>query len=107
MALGGTLQLSFAADVNLPSQIGRSFDLFDWAGVDPIGAFSVSSPYVWDLSQLYTTGEVMLLAVPEPSAIVLLYMAGACYSTRRRSSRAFFRDAHHESTETYRLVWRR
>ena len=30
--------------------------------MNPTGAFAVSSPYVWDLSNLYTTGEVMFLA---------------------------------------------
>ena len=30
----------------------------------PTGAFTVSSPYTWNLSNLYTTGEVTLTAVP-------------------------------------------
>jgi uncharacterized protein YjbI with pentapeptide repeats len=67
VALGGTLELTFAADVNLGAQVGRTFDLFDWTGVAPVGAFTVSSPYAWDLSNLYTTGEVTLNAVPEPT----------------------------------------
>ena len=69
VTLGGTLELTFAADVNLASQVGRTFDLFDWTGVNPTGAFAVSSPYAWDLSNLYTTGEVTLTAVPEPSQL--------------------------------------
>jgi uncharacterized protein YjbI with pentapeptide repeats len=68
VTLGGTLELTFAAGVNLASQVGRTFDLFDWTGVSPTGAFAVASPYAWDLSSLYTTGEVMLIAVPEPTA---------------------------------------
>jgi hypothetical protein len=32
--------------------------------VTPTGAFTVSSPYTWNLSQLYTTGEVTLAALP-------------------------------------------
>jgi uncharacterized protein YjbI with pentapeptide repeats len=67
VTLGGTLELTFADDVNLASQVGRTFDLFDWTGVNPVGAFAVSSPYAWDLSNLYTTGEVTLTAVPEPA----------------------------------------
>ena len=67
VTLGGTLELTFAADVNLASQVGRTFDLFDWTGVTPTGAFAISSPYAWDLSNLYTTGEVTLTAVPEPA----------------------------------------
>jgi uncharacterized protein YjbI with pentapeptide repeats len=60
---GGTLELAFAPDVNLASQIGRTIDLFDWTGVTPSGVFTVSSPYTWNLSNLYTTGEIMLTAV--------------------------------------------
>ena len=71
VTLGGTLELTFADDVNLASQVGRTFDLFDWTGVNPTGAFAVSSPYVWDLSNLYTTGEVTLTAIPEPSSSVV------------------------------------
>src|SRR5262249_16607547 len=68
---GGTLDLVFAAGVDPLGQIGRTFDLFDWPGVNPTGNFTVSSPYVWDLSKLYSTGEVALVAVPEPSAMAL------------------------------------
>ncbi len=60
----GTLDLSFAPDVFVPSQIGRAFQLFNWSGVTPTGTFSVSSPYTWDLSNLYTNGTVTLLQVP-------------------------------------------
>jgi hypothetical protein len=61
---GGTLELTFAPGVNLASQLGRTIDLFDWTGVNPTGAFTVSSPYTWNLSKLYTTGEVTLTALP-------------------------------------------
>jgi hypothetical protein len=60
---GGTLELSFAAEVNLADEIGRTIDLFDWTGVTPTGTFTVSSPYTWNLSNLYTTGEVTLTAI--------------------------------------------
>jgi len=63
-ALGGTLDLEFAPGVNLYSQVGHTFDLFNWTGVTPSGAFTVSSPYQWNLSQLYTTGNVTLQSVP-------------------------------------------
>jgi hypothetical protein len=48
------------------SQLGRTIDLFDWTGVTPTGAFNVSSPYTWNLSKLYTTGEVTLLNLLMP-----------------------------------------
>jgi hypothetical protein len=59
---GGTLELAFANGVSLSTQIGRTFDVFNWTGVSPTGAFADSSPYVWDLSNLYTTGDVTFLA---------------------------------------------
>ena len=62
VTLGGTLDLGFAEGVSLAGQIGRTFDLFDWTDVAPMGAFTVSSSYVWDLSKLYTTGDVTFLA---------------------------------------------
>ena len=63
VARGGTLELTFASEVNLASQIGRTMDLFDWTSVTPTGTFTVSSPYTWNLSNLYTTGEVTLIAL--------------------------------------------
>jgi hypothetical protein len=70
--LGGILDLGFAPVVDIRSQIGRTIRLFDWTGVTPTGAFAIRSPYLWDTSQLYTTGEVTLLAIPEPASIVIV-----------------------------------
>jgi uncharacterized protein YjbI with pentapeptide repeats len=72
VTLGGTLELTFATEVNLASQVGRTFHIFDWTGVNPTGAFAVSSPYTWNLSNLYITGQITLTAVPEPSALLLV-----------------------------------
>jgi uncharacterized protein YjbI with pentapeptide repeats len=69
VTLGGNLELSFATDVDVASQIGRTFHIFDWTGVEPTGTFTVSSLYPWDVSQLYSTGEVTL--VPEPATVLL------------------------------------
>ena len=60
VTLGGTLDLTFADGVDVAAQNGRTIDLFDWTGVTPTGTFTVSSPYTWNLSKLYTTGEVTL-----------------------------------------------
>ena len=76
VSLGGTLELLFGNGTDTPSQVGRTIKLFDWAGVAPAGEFQVVSPYSWNLSKLYTTGEVMLTAVPEPAASTLLIFAG-------------------------------
>jgi uncharacterized protein YjbI with pentapeptide repeats len=64
VALGGMLELAFAPGVDVTTQSGRTIDLFDWTGVTPTGAFTVTSPYTWNLTKLYTTGEVTLTAVP-------------------------------------------
>ena len=62
VALGGTLDLAFAVGVDPAGQLGRTLDLFDWTGVSPAGSFTVTSPYGWDLSRLYATGEATLIA---------------------------------------------
>jgi uncharacterized protein YjbI with pentapeptide repeats len=69
--LGGQLELAFADDVEVASQVGRTLRIFDWTGVSPMGLFEIRSLYVWDRANLYTTGEVTLLAVPEPATLVL------------------------------------
>jgi uncharacterized protein YjbI with pentapeptide repeats len=71
--LGGSLELTFATDVDPSSQIGRTFKLFDWTGVDPMGQFDVMSDYQWDTANLYSTGEVTM--IPEPGALALLATA--------------------------------
>jgi hypothetical protein len=58
---GGTLDLTFAEGTDLSEQLGKTIDLFDWSGVSPTGAFTITSKYKWDLSRLYSTGEVTLL----------------------------------------------
>jgi hypothetical protein len=55
--------LTFAAGVDVAAQSGRTIELFDWTGVTPTGVFNVSSPYAWNLSNLYTTGEVTFIGM--------------------------------------------
>jgi len=66
------------------SQIGRTVELFDWSGVAPTGTFEVVIPYTWNLSKLYTTGEVTLTAVPEPTPLLLLAILAASIGCMRR-----------------------
>jgi MYXO-CTERM domain-containing protein len=82
VTLGGTLELTFAADVNLANQIGRTLKIFDWTGVQPT-AFAIASPYTWNLSNLYTTGEVTLTAIPEPASFVVTTALAAHLVLRR------------------------
>jgi len=82
MTLGGTLRLMPDLYVPGESLLGRTFDLFDWDSVlDESNRFDeiVSwRGYVWDTSDLYTTGEVTLMAVPEPGTLALLALG--CFS---------------------------
>lgn len=73
VALGGELDLTLAQGVDLSSLVGDTFKLFDWSGVSPTGQFQIVADPGWDISQLYTTGQVTYLGtVPEPSTIALL-----------------------------------
>lgn len=80
ISLGGTLTLQIDEDVSWPTLVGTSFPLFDWTGVTPTGTFDsivFQEGTEWDSSDLYTTGEVILVrSIPEPSS-PLLSMFGA------------------------------
>ena len=61
MVLGGTLELLIDEDVHPATLAGATFQVFDWDGVTRFGEFDsilVDSAAEWDLSNLYTTGEV-------------------------------------------------
>ncbi len=91
MKLNGVLELLFAEDVNVRDQVGRSWKIFDWAGVSPAGRFALESDprLQWGLGRLYSDGVVELAAiVPEPMSMPLLLMAaggvaGTCRQRRR------------------------
>jgi uncharacterized protein YjbI with pentapeptide repeats len=76
VTLGGTLKLDFAAGVDVASQVGRTIRIFDWSGASPTGQFTVASPFTWNLSNLYISGEVTLSSVPEPAAELLAAVVG-------------------------------
>jgi hypothetical protein len=64
-ALAGKLALSLAKGVDAHALLGTPFNLFDW-NTAPQGQFSsVHTPAgtLWDLSGLYSTGQVRLTAV--------------------------------------------
>ena len=62
--MGGALDLGFADGVDWHDLIGTTFDMFDWTGVTPAGAFTEIETHGrrWDTSGLYVTGDVTLLA---------------------------------------------
>ena len=69
VALGGTLELTFAQDVDVSGQLGRTVTLFNWSGVTPTGTFNVSSAYGWDLRHLYTGGAGTLVSLTGPATL--------------------------------------
>jgi hypothetical protein len=77
--------LSFADGVDIDAQVGRTFQIFDWTGVTPAGSFTLSSPYTWDVSQLYTSGQIKL--VPEPSSLAVLAVGAVVPLMGRRPRR--------------------
>ncbi len=84
--LDGVLRLSFAADADVDSLVGVTFDLFDWNGGLPgRGGLTVETePWAtWDLSDLYGGGTVTLLGVPEPGALALLAVVALVARPRR------------------------
>jgi hypothetical protein len=84
VSLGGTLELLFGPEVDVSAQVGRSFQLFDWTGVTPIGEFHIVSPYIWDASRLYSAGEITFVGVPEASSLTLLALGLSTLLLRRR-----------------------
>jgi hypothetical protein len=85
--LAGALELTFSDNVHLPTQVGRTLRIVDSTGVTPSGQFEIRSQNVWDVTNLYTTGEVTLIAVPEPSAALLLLIGGVACAFCRRTLR--------------------
>jgi uncharacterized protein YjbI with pentapeptide repeats len=88
VTLGGTLELTFASDVSLASQIGRTLDLFNWTGVNATGRFQVQVPpdTLWNTSRLYTAGEVTVL----PTSSDVTVPPGAWYVAGGLRARSLF-----------------
>ncbi|NQT41538.1 MAG: PEP-CTERM sorting domain-containing protein, partial [Planctomycetes bacterium] len=74
---GGTLDVSLVDDLLPP--FGSTFDILDFTDVGSEFDAFVNSPLppavYWDLSNLYTTGEITL-AVPEPTTGALALLGG-------------------------------
>ena len=88
--LAGTLELLIdpGEETTIESLIGTTYQLFDWTGVSPVGefdTFNFQPDTAWDTSGLYTTGEVTLRGVPEPSGLLLLGFGAAAFLFRPTS----------------------
>ncbi len=74
-------------------QAGQHFDLFDWRQSDgrfsaiDLSAAPLPAGLGWDMSQLYSTGEIGISAVPEPASAALLLLGGAALGIRAATRR--------------------
>jgi autotransporter-associated beta strand protein len=93
---GGSSVLNVIDTTGLSSTVwadGDSWKLFDWtgitAGTPPTNGFAslnlptLSGGLMWDTSNLYTTG-VIVVAVPEPSRVLLVLLGLLGLMSRRR-----------------------
>jgi autotransporter-associated beta strand protein len=104
LTFGGALELTFIEGFSGSSlTTGATFNLFDWGSAT--GTFSslnlpdlAAYGLAWDISDLYTTGELSVTtsAVPEPSTYALALAAVALCATairQRKAPRADSRDS--------------
>ncbi|MBB4842499.1 putative HAF family extracellular repeat protein [Paucibacter oligotrophus] len=91
LSFGGTLKL--VSWQGFSAHAGQSFDLFDWGGSSGSFALLDSSGFahdagtVLDFSRLYTTGEIRVLAVPEPASLGLFLLGLLGLGARRLQSK--------------------
>ncbi len=94
LVFGGTLRVELL-DGFTPS-LGDVFDLFDFTTGNSSGMFAsfalapLAPSLAWDTSSLYDTGELRVVAVPEPAAAAALlgFAALGVVGLRRRRERA-------------------
>ena len=64
VSLGGKLELLLAPSVESNDLVGKTYKLFDWTETAHTGQFHIESDPRWDVSQLYTTGEISFVSEP-------------------------------------------
>jgi autotransporter-associated beta strand protein len=100
LAVSGTVNLNGARLVvgtiagldSLTFSEGDRWDLFDWVTSFPVGNFTIapatdlpalSAGLMWDLSDIYTGGTIVVAVIPEPSRAMLL-ISGLMFGLLRR-----------------------
>ncbi len=88
LALGGTLKL--ASSTGFVAQAGQTYDLLSWGSevgrfdsIDTSGLLLAPGTQL-DISQLYTTGEITVAAVPEPATLAMWLTGMSCLLCRSR-----------------------
>jgi autotransporter-associated beta strand protein len=93
---GGTLNVSALANVGNTWAVNTAWQLFNWNAVAPTGTFSALNlpdlttwdPLAaWDTDNLYTTGAIKVILIPEPSRAMLLLLGLLSLGFRRRRNR--------------------
>ena len=89
---GGTLNVTLYGGFSPAG--GEVFDILDWGSLsgafDAVSLPALASGLLWDDSNLYTTGELLVRAeqaapeIPEPASAVLLASGAAALALRRR-----------------------
>ena len=68
--LDGTLRLTLDQDANVQELVGLTLDAFDWESApseaSQFAMLETDVGYIWDLRDLYSTGEVTIRAVASP-----------------------------------------
>jgi uncharacterized protein YjbI with pentapeptide repeats len=79
--LGGTLRISVASDAISSLLPGTTYQFFEWSSPllsgNQFDAIEVPTHTQWDFSNLYSTGEAVLVSVPEPASLIATAI-GAC-----------------------------
>ena len=94
--LAGTLTLSVDPNADADDLVGVTFQIFDFGGRlapgEQFDQIRFDGGTDWDTSNLYTTGEVTLTMVPEPSTLLLtlLGLIGLASIGWRERRREFF-----------------
>ncbi len=90
VSLAGTLELLLDPTLDPASLLGTTFDLFDWDNITLTTTFdylATSPNLTWDTSLLYTTGQVTLTAIPEPTTLTLITLTSLAALNPRRKQR--------------------